>query len=446
MISDLGFSDAQVRTKESLETLTVGKGRRRERYRPDYALFVDGLPVCIIDAKATDESLDEWTEQCSGYCLALNRKFPDANPAAYFVLTNGIATQVYAWDKDEPLLELSFADFDWGNGQYGRLRDLLNPAALTADHSSLTARADAGFRLNTVKAEQARQLFATCHQVIRKEGGGAAYAFHEFVKVLFVKLRYDDKLRTDPVTRDLFADGNERVALPRESVIFSVHWIENREGEGIVNPVDAVLFSRLRDEIEQQIALERKKRIFEPGERIRLNPDTVKDIVRRLEHYDLFGVDEDLNGRLFETYLSATMRGRELGQYFTPRSVVELMTRLADLQATPARQDRVLDACCGSGGFLIEALTIMRNAVRANDSLNDSEKERLIETISSGRLYGIDFAKDPPLARVARINMYLHGDGGSRIYEADALDKSLEIPAEGPTGGSHKPPGTEGTP
>ena len=100
------------------------------------------------------------------------------------------------------------------------------------------------------------------------------------------------------------------------------------------------------------------------------------------------------------------------------------------MQATPAQQDRVLDACCGSGGFLIEALTIMRNAVRANSSLNNSDKERLIEVISNERLNGVDFAKDPPLARVARINMYLHGDGGSRIYEGDALDKDLEIPKD----------------
>ena len=124
------------------------------------------------------------------------------------------------------------------------------------------------------------------------------------------------------------------------------------------------------------------------------------------------------------------MRGRELGQYFTPRSVVELMTWLADLQVTRTHQDKVLDACCGSGGFLIEALTLMRNSVRSNSSLSDHEKTSLIERISNHCLYGMDFGKDPPLARVARINMYLHGDGGSRIYEGDALDKDLEIPTD----------------
>ena len=42
-------------------------------------------------------------------------------------------------------------------------------------------------------------------------------------------------------------------------------------------------------------------------------------------------------------------------------------------------------------------------------------------------LWGIDAGKDPEMARIARLNMLLHKDGGSRIYFADALDKSLRI-------------------
>ena len=141
----------------------------------------------------------------------------------------------------------------------------------------------------------------------------------------------------------------------------------------------------------------------------------------------MFGIDEDLNGRLFETFLNATMRGQELEQYFTPRSIVKLVTKLADLKAGRGKVDRAIDACCGTGGFLIEVLTEMRNVVRGNGSLNMSEKEAIIETICNESIYGIDFGKNPPVARIARINMYLHGDGGSRIYHADALDKDMEI-------------------
>ena len=128
--------------------------------------------------------------------------------------------------------------------------------------------------------------------------------------------------------------------------------------------------------MKKDIEFRRKKRIFDKDEDLNLRPDTVTDVVRRLQHIDLFGIDEDLNGRLFETFLNATMRGRDLGQFFTPRSVVKMMTRLADLQVTRTRQDRVIDACCGSGGFLIEALTIMRNKVRENGSLLFRRKMR----------------------------------------------------------------------
>ena len=279
LIQDLGFSDAQIKTKESIEELSVGRGRLIQPYRPDYCLVVDDLPVCIIDAKATWESLDDWVEQCSGYCLALNRRFADSNPCAHFVLTNGVATQVFAWDQDEPLLELTFPDFDWGNSSYQRFRDLLSPSAIASSRMSTFDSADSRFSLTSVKAEHARQLFATCQNVIRKEGGGAAYAFHEFVKVLFVKLWLDGKLRTDPATKDLFAQAGGRVAVPRDSAIFSVHWIESREREGAVNPVDSILFHRLREEIELRISLDQKKRIFETGEHIRLYPDTIKEIV-----------------------------------------------------------------------------------------------------------------------------------------------------------------------
>ena len=107
----------------------------------------------------------------------------------------------------------------------------------------------------------------------------------------------------------------------------------------------------------------------------------------------MFGIDEDLNGRLFETFLSATMRGRDLGQFFTPRSVVKMMTQLADLQVNRDRQDRVIDACCGSGGFLIEALTIMRNKIRENDSLTPHEKIAVLDKVCNESIYGIDFGK-----------------------------------------------------
>src|SRR6185437_1741779 len=257
----------------------------------------------------------------------------------------------------------------------------------------------------------------------KSEGSSPTAAFLEFTKLMFVKLWCDRQLREDPKIKvQLEASGV--VKLPRDAITFSTHWIDNEKHS--TNPVNDILFANLRANIEKDIVNRKKKRIFERDEVIDLRPDTIRAVVTRLEHFDMFGIDEDLNGRLFEAFLNATMRGKELGQYFTPRSVVKLMARLAKLKVSRQHVDKCLDACCGTGGFLIEALTEMRNAVRRNNSLSLEAKEKLIDQICNESLYGIDFGKSPPVARIARINMYLHGDGGSRIYYADALDKSLK--------------------
>lgn len=431
MLKDLRYKDAQIKTKASLTALTVGRGRRKERYKPDFALFYRGKPRCIVDAKAVDEELDQWIEQCSGYCLALNRKFERSNPVRFFILTNGKTTKVYEWDKDDPILVLDFTDFTWGNPKYEHLFTVVGAENVAKSEAKPLEEQPSTFKFERPTTERARQLFATCHRAIWKsEGYGPGPAFMAFIRLMFVKLWADKNLRDNSELRPIFEQDHGLVILPESMVPFSVRWIEDRESEGAVNPIDSMLFSRLRDGIERDIQLRKKKRIFDKGEQIGLRPDTVKDVVRRLQHYDMFGIDEDLNGRLFETFLNATMRGRELGQFFTPRSVVKMMTSLANLSVTRTHQDTILDACCGSGGFLIEALTAMRNSVRSNDSLSLNEKENLIDTISNSCLYGVDYGKDPPIARIARINMYLHGDGGSRIYYADSLDKTLDSTAE----------------
>jgi hypothetical protein len=85
-----------------------------------------------------------------------------------------------------------------------------------------------------------------------------------------------------------------------------------------------------------------------------------------------------------------------------------------------------------------------------NPTLSESERVVLREKVANASLYGIDVGKDPNQAQLARMNMYLHGDGGSSIYEADFLERSFWVllrtsrPRHTPTsyGKSLKPPQT----
>jgi len=421
MLADLGIPDKAVRTKTSIETVKLSRGSKKYNYRPDYLVLVKGKPVLVIDAKSPEEKIEDHIEQCAHYCLVINRK-SDKKPLKHFLLTNGIKTGLYKWESDKAILELSFEDFEFGNAKYEKLRSLISYVAFQRKKKEEEGGEEKSFTLRKIDKEDAQKLFLTCHKYIWKaEKRSPSSAFMEFVKLIFLKLYHDRMLH------EKYGKGDgEKLVVPKIAVTFTEYWIESRE-EDTLSPINDLQFKSLLEKIEDDILRNNKKRIFDNGETIDLKPQTIKGVVRKLQGFDLFGIDEDLNGRLFETFLKATMRGKELGQYFTPRSIVLLATKLAKLEASHERIDRVIDACCGTGGFLIEALAEMRNKIRANESYSDHQKRELIRKLCDECLYGIDAAKAPQLARIARINMYLHGDGGSHIYRCDGLDNGIAI-------------------
>lgn len=422
MLRELGYEDDEIRLKESLAEIVVARGRKKENYKPDYVLNCADAPRWLIDAKAPDEDLDDWVYQGRGYALGLNSEIAGANPCRYFVLTNGIALQVYAWDEKEPVLALEFGDFVDDNPSFLNLKSLLSARAARRGWIVKTPTKLDTLTLKKPNIEEIKRVFNQCHQLIWKtEKMNPQPAFFEFVKIMFVKLFEDRQLHNDPNIGPALREGKP---LAKDQVVFSNYWINKLISSGVENPIDSILFEKLARNIREGVSRGKKKPIFEDTERIKLQTGTIKQVVAKLEQYDMFGIDEDLNGRLFETFLSATMRGQALGQYFTPRSITKLMTRLARPSATREYVDTVLDACCGTGGFLIEALTDMRKEITSNSTLTAEETDALLDTVANESIFGIDAGRQPPIARIARINMYLHGDGGSRIYAADSLDKS----------------------
>ncbi|QGG39904.1 N-6 DNA methylase [Aeromicrobium yanjiei] len=427
LLPDLGYKDSEIRTKASLPELALGRGRQKYKWRPDYALEAKGRVRCIVEAKGIEEDLDDWVHQGSSYCHELNKSEAD-NPVEFFILTNGISTRVYRWDNDTPVAKAKFGDFVDGNERYDAIRFLLAPTAFATPKAEAEPEGEHLLRRHSVAELNAD--FAWAHKTIyKRESLSYTAAFMEFVKVIFLKLVSDREARNSPNLRQVDV---ETVAVPADDVFFSRHWID-RYSTQTPNPLDRLKFQELLEDFETQIASGSKKRIFSKNERLELAPETLKSIAERLENVDLITIDADLNGRMFETFLNSTLRGKALGQYFTPRSVVKLATGLADLKANGDHLDRVIDGCCGTGGFLIEALADMWTKINENSSLSDREKRDLRDQVATKALIGVDIARDPALARIARINMYLHGDGGTSIYQLDALDKKVSIfPSDSP--------------
>jgi type I restriction enzyme M protein len=413
LLGFLGFEDNAIKTKKTLKDLVIGKGSRKENYRPDYVCFVNKRPRLVIDAKDPKENVDDYIYQVSGYSLALNQKYEQENPVEYFILSNGTVLKVFEWDKEKPILTLTFSDFQKDNP---KLRELIE----VVSYSQLKDKKLSETRIFDFVKPEPRQLagiFQACHDLIwKKDKIKPTEAFFEFTKIFFVKLHYDRLLY------DLIKNG--KTPSP-DDFTFSVEWIEKQE-KWDRNPFNSILFKNLRDAMEKDIEKKDKKRIFNKDEEINLKPSTIKEVVALLEHLNLFGIDEDLNGRMFETFLNATVRGKDLGQFFTPRSVVKFMVQLADLEVSKDHVDNVLDGLCGSGGFLIEAMAVMWTKIERNNSLSASDKEKIKKKIASTKIWGVDADKN--ISRVARMNMFLHGDGSNMIFWLpDFLDKKIDI-------------------
>jgi type I restriction enzyme M protein len=426
LLEDFGYSDAEIRPKVSLAELTVGgmRGMPQQRYRPDFGLKVSRKVRWIVEAKAPNEDLDQHEWQPRGYCVLMNGADHDLRPVKYYLLTNGGQTRLYNPDRNAPLITLNFQDFADTNDAFRRLRDLLSRDRILAEPERIPANV---ITLEKPPLGEVNAAFAWCHQhIYKKDNISQSDAFSEFVKLISLKLISDRRIRD--AHPEIMTEPE--IELPIEEVPFSVNWIDHNE-QNSRNPINDIQFRRFMEEMEREIALGVRKRIFEVNDQIRLRPETIRGVVRRLEKIFLFGIDADLNGRLFETFLNATMRGKDLGQFFTPRSLVKLGVRLSRFQVGVAdnhgrrHTDTVIDACCGTGGFLIDALADMWAKVDAKQNLSQTEKTALKLEIANRHIVGVDVANAPKLARIARLNMYLHGDGGTRIFHLNSLDKEV---------------------
>lgn len=358
----------------------------------------------VVEAKKPKESLAEAWGQAAGYALSFNRDKTESKRIKWLLISNGHITSLYRHDSSIATLTLRLTDFVSGSPLWAALRSYIKYQ--NADPAPSSALA-----FDLVTPDQLNSLFNKAHQLIwKKQKLAPQDAFFEFCKFVFLKITEDKKRE---------AGGNGAGTL----FPLTMSWLETLKAHP--HPVRDLLFSKLRDDLEGQIA-HGKKRIFEPNEPLKLSADSCRELIKRFERINLSSIDEDLNGRMFEVFLNEAVRGKDLGQYFTPRPLVEFMTRVAltdfpDVQKPP----KIVDSCCGTAGFLIEAIAFEVSAIKNEQRLNGREKAALEAHIKDEMLYGIE--ANERVSRVARINMYLHGDGGSHIVHGDGLDNDPQI-------------------
>ncbi len=404
LFTDLGFPSNAIIPKQHVPSLIISDGRKQTKKEVDFILKDKyGIPRIIVEAKDPTKNIYDAWGQTASYALSFNSDKPQEERIKWLLISNGIMTALYPHDSKIPFLTLQLSDFASGMPPYVALRTCIK-------YEGISNKPKQKLEFKPLPPAELNKLFFVSHNMVWKAEKLAPHdAFFEFCKFIFIKIKEDKE-------RQSYGPEVEPYEMPLTSA-----WLK-AQSKTSEHPVRDVLFKKLCDELETKVKNKEKKRIFEPNETLELKATTCKQLIEMYEKVDLSSIDEDLNGRMFEVFLNAAVRGKDLGQFFTPRSVVDFMTRISlrnvDFNNIPA----ILDGCCGTAGFLIETMAYMIGQIRNDNRLNKRERQEKITHICNDCLFGVEANKRT--SRIARINMYLHGDGGSHIFHGDGLDET----------------------
>lgn len=278
------------------------------------------------------------------------------------------------------------------------------------------------------------RLLYKCHNIIRNNDKlSPEAAFDEISKILFIKIRYErDNTGTQIFSKNEFQRLKD-----------AYNDIKSKDAPDFYQ----FMFEKTKEDFA-------KDNLFDPNETIRIRETSFEKIVEELQVYNLSRTSDDVKGIAFEKFLGRTFRG-ELGQFFTPRTIVEFMVSVLD----PQEGEYICDPCCGSGGFLIRAFEYVREQIETEleirkeeikqhlipdnyDDLKPKDQEEIDAKVSDafskmnqevdtsnekGRLrnlsYNCIFGTDanPRMARTAKMNMIMHGDGHGGVHHHDGL-------------------------
>lgn len=129
-------------------------------------------------------------------------------------------------------------------------------------------------------------------------------------------------------------------------------------------------------------------------------PKNLEKIIKTMNDLDWYNMDEEGFGDLYEGLLekNANEKKSGAGQYFTPRVLIDVMTRLVK----PQIGERCNDPACGTFGFMISA----NNYVKSNNDMWQlSEKQYAFQ--KNEAFTGCELVTDTH--RLAMMNAMIHG-------------------------------------
>ncbi len=242
--------------------------------------------------------------------------------------------------------------------------------------------------------------FKICHNHIYvNDGLQKQPAFFELLKVIFCKIEDE---RNIPNPLEFYTTSEER---------------SNPDGQLTVQKRISKIFDRVK---------KKHSEIFNASDEIQLEPRSLAYIVSELQKYNFLNTNIDYKGKAYEEIVGANLRG-DRGEFFTPRNVMKMVVEMIN----PKIDEKVLDSSCGTGGFLVTAMTHVINDLESKFSIQigipkdkwDGDTIRAfqdrVSEMASHNYFGFDI--NPDLVKATKMNMVMNNDGSGNILQTNSL-------------------------
>lgn len=239
------------------------------------------------------------------------------------------------------------------------------------------------------------------------------------IKVLNEKLHsygVNEKLRSQFVGICLLALKNGLVYKDIKKTIDS-SGIELTEGQVILYNIQRILSGLLQhgsglNKAEKLVILTRE--VIEDQDIINLTYDELRYILQFIdENVVPYINDKNTAGQdllnLFFTTFNKYIGKSDKNQAFTPDHICDFMSKAVGVN----KNSRVLDPCCGSGAFLVRAMT---------DAMDDCDTEEEREFVKQNQIYGIEY--ENVAFGLSSTNMLIHGDGNSNVVPGSMFNRA----------------------
>lgn len=372
---------------EWARSVPVTFGRETRTKFADLVVCHNGDPVIAVEAKKPTEPVRSGLGQVDSYAFALQ--------TPYSVITNGRQFLLRGYYSFNSRINVVDETVDvLAKDRWRKLKKLIGFGSI---RSAMEQKANEVAEPDQEKIQDYRRFFRRIHNEIRdRDKLDPAAAFDELSKLLFLKAAEDEWRLT----------AKSKSVLTPEKV---AEWDALGRGKALT----------LVNEWFRTATTELFPDVFDDNPRISLSPATLQAVLTMMKPFHVKNGDVDVKGRAFEEFLPSQLRGKGLGQFFTPRPIVNFMADAAAISI----QDVVVDFSCGSGGFLIKAFEQMKKYV---DQLPPAILRRmgtthdeLLDGIKAEQIFGVD--AEPRAARTAKMNMIMWGDG-RRVVRGNALD------------------------